>query len=90
MSLDPQHGVIGLRHAGRLVWRESEPFRDHLLQPALSLAIRREFRQLLQRSWHINQVSFAGVVQQSPERITERTKTADVNGVLGDRVNLEE
>ena len=25
MSFDPQHGVVGLRHAGRLVWWESEP-----------------------------------------------------------------
>ena len=28
MSFDPQHGVVGLRHTGRLVWRESEPHRD--------------------------------------------------------------
>src|ERR1035441_10420334 len=28
MSFDPQHGVVGLGHAGRLVLRKSKPHRD--------------------------------------------------------------
>src|ERR1017187_2224852 len=88
MSFDPQHGVVGLRHAGRLLLLKSEPHRDRPLQPALRLPVRREFRQLLQWARQVNQVGFAGVVEQAPEGVLGQTELADVDGVLGDRVEL--
>src|ERR1017187_4608877 len=88
MSFDPQHGVVGLRHAGRLLLLKSEPHRDRPLQPALRLPVRREFRQLLQWARQVNQEGFAGVVQQAPEGVLGQTELADVDGVLGDRVEL--
>jgi hypothetical protein len=71
-----------------LVQRESEPRRDCPLQPAFRVPVRREFRQLLQWARQVNQVGFAGVVEQAPEGVLGQTELADVNGVLGDRVEL--
>src|ERR1019366_5001439 len=88
ISFDPQDGVVGLRHPRRLVWRKSEPHRDRPLYPALRLPVRREFRQQLQRARQINQVGFAGVVEEAPEGVLGQTELADVDGVLGDRVEL--
>src|ERR1017187_6246297 len=88
MSLDLQHFVICLCHAGGLVRWKSEPYRDRPLQPALRLPVGREFRQQLQRARQVNQVGFAGVVQQTPKRIVGQTELADVDGVLGDRIEL--
>ena len=88
MSLDPQHFVICLCHAGGLVRWKSEPYRDRPLQPALRLPVHREFRQQLQRAREVNQVGFAGVMEQAPECVLGRTELADVDGVLGDRVEL--
>jgi hypothetical protein len=48
----------------------------------------REFRQQLQRARQVNQVGFAGVVEQAPEGVLGQTELADVDGVLGDRVEL--
>ena len=48
----------------------------------------REFRQLLQWAGQVNQVGLAGVVQQAPKRILGQTESADVDGVLGDRIEL--
>ena len=86
MSLDLQHFVICLCHAGGLVRWKSEPYRDRPLQPALRLPVHREFRQQLQRAREVNQVGFAGVVKQTPEGVLRQTELADVDGVLSARM----
>src|ERR1039458_359470 len=40
------------------------------------------------RARQVNQVGFAGVVQQTPERIPRGTELADVDGMFGNRVEL--
>src|ERR1039458_4818246 len=88
MSVDPQHSVIRLRRDGRLVRPQAEPYRDRALYPALRLPVCCEFRQQLQWARQVNQVGFAGVVEEAPEGVLGQTELADVDGVLGDRVEL--
>src|SRR5450759_4760701 len=42
----------------------------------------------LQWARQVNQVGFAGVVEQAPEGVLGQTELADVDGVLGDRIEL--
>jgi hypothetical protein len=48
----------------------------------------REFRQQLQRARQVHQVGLAGVVEQAPKGVLGQTEVADVDGVLGDRIEL--
>src|ERR1017187_1620080 len=66
-------------------WSSGSPNRTAI---ARRLAVRREFRQQLQRARQVNQVGFAGIVEQAPEGVLGQTESADVDGVLGDRIEL--
>ena len=66
-------------------WSSGSPNRTAI---ARRLAVRREFRQQLQRARQVNQVGLAGVMQQTPEGVLGQTELADVDGVLGDAVEL--
>src|ERR1017187_4624220 len=66
-------------------WSSGSPNRTAI---ARRLAVRREFRQQLQRARQVNQVGLAGVVQQAPESVLGQTELADVDAVLCDRVEL--
>src|ERR1039457_840515 len=66
-------------------WSSGSPNRTAI---ARRLAVRREFRQQLQRARQVNQVGFAGIVEQAPEGVLGHTESADVDGVLGDRIEL--